>query len=116
MCGRSTTADTTAASVKERDPHIAARASGNDGFLCFVEFPSSRQTADILCRVRVSEHHFLTALNPRSVPGEFEQRVENLRGVLQIVCCLEERHGPQRRGDASLFLQQLHLSLIHISE
>ena len=82
VCGTSATSDAAAAAVKERHANIVSPTRGDNGFLCFVEFPAGSEPPDVLCLIRIAEHHFLPALNPRAVPGQLEQRAEDVLGAL----------------------------------
>ena len=62
---RTATADRAAAAMEEcyRDP--APLAGGDDCFLRAIELPRRRQTADVLGRIGIPDHHLLPARSRR---------------------------------------------------
>jgi hypothetical protein len=88
----SATTDAAATSVEQRDLNSVPSARLDDALLGAIEIPSRREPADVLCRVRVADHHFLPAVDPRAVPGNRQQPVENTAGILEVARRFEQRH------------------------
>ena len=104
-------ADGSAAAVEQRDGHAVFATRRDDRLLRLVELPCGGEPPDVLCRIGVADHDFLTSLvahDPGAVPGNRQQPVHHVRRGAQVAGRLEQRHDPQRPRDARFALQQLH--------
>ena len=99
--------DAAAAAVEERHGDAVPPAGGDDGFLRLVQLPAGGQPPDVLRRVRVADHHFLAAVDPRGDTLDCQQAIEHGRRPLQVGRGFEQRDDAQRTGDARILLQQL---------
>ena len=83
------------------------RADCDDLLLRAIERPRRGEPTRVLRRIGVTDHHFLVPRDPCAIPGQREQRVENVAGAPQIGLPFEQRHHALRVTVASQFLQQL---------
>jgi hypothetical protein len=95
------------AAVEQRQTDVVPRARGDDLLLRTVQSPGRRETTVVLRRIGVTDHYLLVPRDPRAIPGEREECVEDLAGALKIGGPFEQRHHALRMGVAGKLLQQL---------
>src|SRR4029453_2188017 len=99
--------DATAAALEKRYMHAAFAACLDDRFLCLVQLPCRAQAADILRRIRVTNHHLLSVSNRFPVLGNFEDMRNDLWRAAKILRGFKQRDNPERLFDAGGPLQEL---------
>ncbi len=64
--------------------------------------------AGVLGGIGVANHHFLLTTNVLAVPAEVKELPHDRVRTAQIINRFKQRHHPQGRGHARLFLQKFY--------
>ena len=108
MGWRTTTTDGTATAMEQGETDIVGFGQPHQRLHGGVLGPASGHHARILGRIRVTDHHVLTALNVAAIPVHREQALHHGGACHQVILSFKQRGDRHAERAACLFEQQLY--------